>query len=388
MYSTQTSKIEKVRAMADGKWDVVFSAYPQLSTAMQRAPRQVPCPLTCNSKQTSTKFRLFRDWVETGGAYHNDEGPMPDGIDVIAWLEGSSKGEAMDHIIDILGGNITQISDDQVRWKQQEMQKAREQYCSEEERVARMNSVRAVATSSIPAAHSPEVHAYLRSRGLKGDFSKLPHDLRYSNHIRYPVSFREEGDNRSPWYSALIGTFVDAKENNCTLHRIFLQNGAKAPEKNNKLMMSPPWDIRGGHIKLDEPVVLHGENGELTGALIGYCEGIETALAIREATGIPMRPYFSATLLGMAEGVNVPGVAKENTIITIWADKDRSNAGQDTANKLAEKLTGEGYSVQLLLPEQEIPENSKSVDWLDVYRDYGADAFPVYATADVAIDCF
>ncbi|MCD9475786.1 hypothetical protein GLP21_12030 [Photobacterium carnosum] len=386
MYGQQSSKIEKVRALADGKWDVVFQSYPQLADAMCKAPRAVPCPVTTNSKRTSTKFRFFKDWIQTGGAYHNDEGAMPDGIDVISWLEGSSKGEAMNHIIDILGGNIGQVSDNQVRWKQQEMQKVREEHCSEEERAYRMNRVRVVAQSSIPAAHAPEVHAYLRSRGLKGDFSKLPHDLRYTNHIRYPVSLREEGDNRSPWYSALIGTFVDVKGNNCTLHRIFLNNGAKAQESNCKLMMSPPWDIRGGYIKLDQPATFTGEGG-VQCSVLGYCEGIETALAIREATGMPMRPYFSATLLGMAEGINVQGVNRENTIIIIWADKDVSNTGQNTANTLAEKLAGEGYSVQVMLPEQSIPQGEKSVDWLDVYRDYGADAFPIFLDEEFAVDC-
>lgn len=387
MYSASQSKVSKVRALADGKWDMVFGAYSQLNTAVQKAPRQVPCPVSAGAKASSTKFRLFKDWVQTGGAYHNEDGAMPDGIEVVAWLEGCSKSEAMDHIIEILGGDIKQVSDEQIRWKQQQMQKVREEYCSEEEKLQRMNRVRAVAKTTIAAADSPEVHAYLRSRGLKGDFSKLPKTLRYHNRLRYPTSFREEGDNRSPWYSAMLGTFRDKNGNNTSLHRIFLLNGQQAPEDKTKLLMSPPWDIRGGYIAMDDPIIFNGEDGEPM-AVIGYTEGIETALAVREGTGIPCRPHYSSSLLKLASGVCVQGIPRNRTIITIWADKDRSEDGQNRANELAERLTKEGYIVQVHIPHLDIPENAKSVDWLDVYVQEGSQGFPLELDASVAVDVF
>lgn len=387
MYSANQSKISKVRALADGNWDRVFSAYSQLSTAVNKAPRQVPCPTTTGSKSSSTKFRLFKDWVQTGGAYHNDEGAMPDGIEVVAWLERCSKSQAMDSIVSILGGDIRSVTNTHIQQKQQQMQTVREQYCSEEEKIERMNRVRAIAQTSIPAANAPEVHAYLKSRGLKGDFSKLPHSLRYHNRLRYPVSFREEGDKRDSWYSALIGTFKDKNGNNTSLHRTFLKNGQKAPESKTKLLMSPPWDIRGGYIDMDKPVIFTGEDNEPM-ALIGYCEGIETALAIREGTGIPMRPHYSSSLLKLASGIVVGGIPKSRTIITLWGDKDRSLDGQNTVKELAERLSKEGYIVQVHIPEMEIPANAKSVDWLDVYVQEGADGFPVELDKSVAVNAF
>lgn len=387
MFASGQSKISKVRSIADGKWDVVFSAYSQLNDAINKAPRQVPCPVTLGSKSTSTKFRLFKDWIQTGGAYHNDEGALPDGIEVITWLENCGKSEAMDRIVEILGGNINKVSDEQIRWKQQQMKTTRTEYCTEEEKMQRMNRVRGVAQSSIAAADSPELHAYLRGRGLKGDFSKLPEFIRYHNRLRYPTSFRQEGDNRSPWYSAMLGTFKDKDGNNCSLHRTYLQNGKKAPEDKTKLLMSPPWDIRGGYIAMDDPVVMETEENEDM-AIIGYCEGMETALAIREATGIPMRPHYSSSLLKLASGVVVAGIPKERTLITIWGDKDRSEDGQNTAYQLADKLSKEGYSVEVMIPQLEIPENAKSVDWLDVYVQEGASAFPLELDKSVAVDVF
>ena len=387
MYAPSQSKIMKVKALADGKWDSVFQAFPQLSDAVTKAPRQVPCPVTANQKANSTYFRLFKDWVQTGGGYHNGDGAMPDGIELVSWLEGCSKSEAMDQIIEILGGNITQVSDDQIRWKQEQIKKQRAEYCTPEEKTQRMNRVRGVAQSSIPAADSPELHAYLRSRGLKGDFSKLPQTLRYHNRLRYPTSFREEGDNRSPWYSAMLGTYKDANGNNCSLHRTFLQNGRKAPEDKTKLLMSPPWDIRGGYIAMDDPVVIKNEIGEDM-AVIGFSEGIETALAIREAAGIPMRPHYSSSLLRYAKGVIVPGIPNSRVLHLIFADKDRSEDGQNTANALAERLISEGFAAEVWIPKKEIPENAKSVDWLDVYVEDGADAFELLMDPENAVDVF
>ena len=386
MYSQNTSKVTKVRALADGKWDIVFSAYSQLNTAISKAPRQVPCPVSYGNKSSSTKFRLFRDWVQTGGAYHNDNGAMPDGIEVVAWLENCSKSQAMDSIIGILGGDISSVSNKDIQIKNIQMKKVSEEYCSEEDKVNRMNRVRAVARTTIPAANAPEIHSYLRNRGLKGDFNKLPNSLRYHSRLRYPSSFREEGDNRSPWYSALLGTFKDKDGHNTTLHRTFLLNGQKAPENNTKLIMSPPFDIRGGYIDMDQPVVFEVE-GEKR-ALIGYCEGIETALAIREATGVPMRPHYSSSLLKMARGISVSGIPKRRTYILLWGDKDRSMDGQNTVNELAERFAKEGFVPIVYVPEMDIPENSKSVDWLDVYVNHGAEGFPVELDKSVAVDVF
>ncbi|BEI26279.1 toprim domain-containing protein [Vibrio cholerae] len=387
MYAQGQSKIEKVRAIADGKWDIVFGAFPQLSTAIKKAPQQVPCPVSPNAKKSSTQFRFFKDWVQTGGAYHNKDGAMPDGIEVVSWIEGCSKSEAMDTIVSILGGDISSVSDEQIRWKQQQMQQAREQYCDEEEKLKRMNRVRGVAQTSIPAAQAPELHAYLRSRGLKGDFSKLPNTIRYHNRLRYPTSFREEGDNRNPWYSAMLGTFRDKDGKNCSLHRTFLSNGKKAPENKTKLLMSPPWDIRGGYIAMDDPIVYEAEDG-LDLAIIGYCEGMETALAIREATGIPMRPHYSSSLLKLASGIVVQGVPKHRTLITLWGDNDRSGDGQSTVHELGERLREEGYLVEVFVPDYEIPEGKSSVDWLDVYVEEGAVGFPIELSESVGINAF
>jgi putative DNA primase/helicase len=101
-----------------------------------------------------------------------------------------------------------------------------------------------------------------------------------------------------------------------------------------------------------------------------------------------MRPHYSSSLLRLASGVVVNGIPKSRTVIILWGDKDRSEDGQNTVNQLAERLTKEGYIVQVHIPEMDIPANAKSVDWLDVYVQQGPEGFPVELDETVAVDVF
>ncbi|WED79131.1 hypothetical protein [Aeromonas allosaccharophila] len=69
---------------AHGGWGSVFQHYPSVMVAANRALSQVPCPFTGNGK---TKFRLYKDWEQTGAGYHNDFGRIATGIDMIMKLE-------------------------------------------------------------------------------------------------------------------------------------------------------------------------------------------------------------------------------------------------------------------------------------------------------------
>lgn len=88
------------------------------------------------------------------------------------------------------------------------------------------------------------------------------------------------------------------------------------------------------------------------GKPLALAEGIETALAVHEATGWPAWACVSATGL---ERVALPPEAKE---VVICADHDQ--AGLEAARKLAHRLLGEGRRVRLAVP----PVAGK--DWLDV----------------------
>lgn len=85
---------------------------------------------------------------------------------------------------------------------------------------------------------------------------------------------------------------------------------------------------------------------------LALCEGIETALAVREATGWPVWACVSA---GGLAAVQLPPEALE---VVICADHDP--AGLEAARKLARRLLSEGRKVRLATPPVQ------GQDWLDV----------------------
>ena len=54
--------------------------------------------------------------------------------------------------------------------------------------------------------------------------------------------------------------------------------------------------------------------------------------------------------------------------IIIGADKDRSGAGQASAEKLGRRFAGTGWEVKISSPPMKIPEGSSGVDWLDYLK--------------------
>ena len=95
------------------------------------------------------------------------------------------------------------------------------------------------------------------------------------------------------------------------------------------------------------------------GKPLAIAEGIETALAVREMTGLPAWSAINSTML---ETVRLPESIKS---VIIFADLDRSETGKRAADKLAKRLVNEGRQVQISYPPISIPENLKGVDWLD-----------------------
>ena len=75
-------------------------------------------------------------------------------------------------------------------------------------------------------------------------------------------------------------------------------------------------------------------------ATMGLTEGIETAIAVHKATGMP-----------------------------VWADRD--TAGRDAAVAAAERFREEGRTVEVRYPRLD-----RKSDWNDVLREQGVEGFP------------
>jgi putative DNA primase/helicase len=132
---------------------------------------------------------------------------------------------------------------------------------------------------------------------------------------------------------------------------------------------APQMNLLGLHLTILEPDGLGRKEKKLTkgskpkggairlypleeGQPLALAEGIETALAVREATGWPVWATIAAPFM---KEVVVPHEVKE---VVIAADHDQT--GIDAAKSLARRLIREGRRVRLAVPSVE------GEDWLDV----------------------
>lgn len=116
---------------------------------------------------------------------------------------------------------------------------------------------------------------YLRNRGL----SLVPPMLRMHPGLHY----RDLDGNRSGPFPTLISPVVDAQGRGICLHRVYLTpDGKKAPVGEPKKLMSHPNDVptQGSAVRLFRYT-----------DTLAVAEGIETAIAVTEATRIPCWAY-------------------------------------------------------------------------------------------------
>jgi hypothetical protein len=200
------------------------------------------------------------------------------------------------------------------------------------------------------------VDEYLVKRGLPpGVVNDLSIDV-----IRlHPALPYHDGDcNYRGNFPATVAMVSDVHGRGITLHRTYLDReesgklrlGADLPAKK---LMTPrhPGATKGASIKLAP-----------AGSVLGMAEGIETALAVRAATGQPCWSAVSATGL---EAVILPESVRT---VHVWADNDVSRVGRTSADALAARLHEEGRTVYVHEPEE------IGADWLDAYRAAGPEA--------------
>lgn len=354
--------IGDVRERARGQWDAILLALcPDLGPALEKPGMHVDCIF----HDGKNDFRVFRDVAETGGAICSC-GQWGDGFNLIRHYHGVDLPEAIAMVSAQLGepmvrasvstarrrSNVRQIDDARKR------QEARNQ----------IEKVRKTWASSLPANHpdAAPLRKYLVRRGI--NLQEIPSMLRL--HPALPYFERDEETGRMVRLGttpAMIALVLDARGLPIALHRTYLDfEGNKAPVADPKKMTMIPEGrhVTGGAIRLVEP-----------GPILNIAEGIETALAVMEATGIPTWPSISASLM---KSVVVPDHVEA---VCFWADKDRKKpdgtegAGQKAAYEAAERLRAMGIRAGVMVPPLDIPENGKGVDWLDVKNRLGIEAF-------------
>jgi putative DNA primase/helicase len=190
-----------------------------------------------------------------------------------------------------------------------------------------------------PITKADPVDTYLRRRGITLPLAESPSVLRYHPHLLY----RREDGHRT-YHPTMLARVDDPSGRAVTLHRTYLAlHGRKADVTSPKKLMSPaiPGATRGAAIRL-----------YAAGEILAVTEGIETALAVRLATGLPV---WAATCAGGMERLIVP---PEVNLVVICADNNA--AGLAAARTLARRLLAEQRRVKILTPD------TPGADWADL----------------------
>lgn len=201
-------------------------------------------------------------------------------------------------------------------------------------------------------ASAPEqkpLQLYLQRRAIADVDESFLKDLRFERRF-----FDCESRQRHP---AMLAAVRDVSGQLVTVHRTLLTgDGRKADVDVPKRLMRLPDDrtINGCAIRIGEP---H--------EVLAVAEGIETALSVVVATGLPCWACICAHGL---EAVEIPDSVRE---VLIVADKDRSLTGERAAQVLAERLKERGVTTRVMTIREEIPETDKGIDFNDLLCRYG-----------------
>ncbi|MES1933237.1 phage P4 alpha zinc-binding domain-containing protein [Salinisphaera shabanensis T35B1] len=349
----QKLDVRHVASVAENNWAEIFKVLaPDLEDAIARPGRHGPCPLHGGTDG----FRLFRDVHKTGGGICNQCGPFADGFALIQSLNGWRFRETLEAVAACVGiersdsRNIPPVR----------RRRFRENEATHDAAQAR-RKLRQVWEASV-SLHDPSaepLRRYLSSRG------QLQMALSNSKVIRFHpgLPYYDEDHVLLGHFPAMVSLVRDRTGEAGSIHRTYLtQDGQKADVPKAKKLMVPhygPGTLGGGAIPLNEH---HG--------MLGLAEGIETALSVTLATGIPTWSCVSATMLERFE-------PPENVhTIIVWADKDLSGAGQKAAASLKLRMWELGKTCCIMSPPGEVPEGSKSIDWNDVLLRKGVSGFP------------
>jgi putative DNA primase/helicase len=332
-----------VRRFAGGCWaDVLGALAPALTPALSRPGRHVPCPVHGGTDG----FRLFRDVDQTGGGVCNTCGTFHDGFALLMWVNRWTFPEALNAVAHELGTTDTRVPES----RRVQTRRPRPKERNRESVIEALNRVWQQSLDPADRRAAP-LQAYLRRRGLSG--AELDNKVvRFHPALGYWRKNDHNGIELAGRYPAMVALVTDAGGAPVTVHRTYITpDGRKAPvPAPKKLMGYPGHRLVGGAIRLFDP-----------GTVLGIAEGIETALAVHLRTGMPVWAAVSANLL---ERLEPP---PKTSLVVIWADRDRSGAGEAAAVSLRKRLLRRGIMVAVHLPPGRIPAGAKGVDWADVW---------------------
>lgn len=241
------------------------------------------------------------------------------------------------------------------------MSKAQEQLFSAEKAQLNRQLAGAIRSRWLNAlrfdASDPEqkpLQLYLKRRAIADVDESFMKDLRFERRF-FDCESRQ-------WHPAMLAAVRDVSGQLVTVHRTLLAgDGHKADVNVPKHLMRLPEGrtITGCAIRFGEP---HD--------VLALAEGIETALSVVVATGLPCWACICAHGL---EVVEIPDGVRE---VLIFADKDRSCTGERSAQELCRRLQAQGIEAAIEAVPLNIPRAEKGIDWNDVLVRMGPSGFP------------
>ena len=360
-----------------GQWDRVMShILPEMATAISKGPKQhVECVLfnhEANSGGTSRikKMRITERFADscsvicTCTKHEKVSGP----IGLVMAVRGCDFKTARQMIFDYAG--VRTLDDARTRTYTEPDPRPAPPPDPEEERKKQEAIERTkmrisrIWEETIALDHPQAMPArmWLKRRGVWPPKGATPFsDLRLHRGLGMYQPDEKTGELKlAGEFPTLIGMMRDREGRTRGINRTYMTpNGLKPAgyEDCCRKVYAPDINLitRGSAVKLDDPV-----NG-----ILNLAEGIETALAVRSLTGLPVWATLTANNL---ESVDIPSYVK---VVTVWADKDRSNTGQNAADALVTRLRNEGFRAVALLPPTTVPEDAKGIDWNDLLLMWG-----------------
>lgn len=327
----------EMKRRMQGRWLSAFNALaPALSQAVSQVGQNVPCPISGGTDG----FRLFKDANFTGGGVKQSERVIPEGIDMLMWVNNWSFPEAYDALLEWLDGNSVQPGPIYLPDTKPMDETALRAWLNR------------IWREALPLDHtlSYPARAYFSYRRVLRSASAA-RDIRFHPNLNY----KGKGGILLGTYPAIICLVRNNNGAPVGIHRTFITKGGLKVElgegrKARKLSPTVSKETKGRLIRTSSPV-----NG-----ILGVAEGLETALSVYEARSFPVWSGLSNTML--QSFVPPSGV---HTVLN-FLDKDRNKASENSAVIVQKNLSARGIRVINLLPPAPILDTDpKGVDWAD-----------------------
>jgi len=303
---------EKLKSECCGRWPGIFDHFGvEIGTG-----KHCPCP-SCGG---TDRFRF--DGFDNNGSYICNQCGAGDGFSLLMKVRGWDFIETIKQVSEVVG--MVEISE-----------------TKEQKVVDPAIALRQLYISSKKLEPGDQVSKYLRSRGLV----LTPKDIMFC-----PECYESDTKKKMP---AMIAIIKNKTGDAIGMHRTYLNGNKKAEIPSPKKMMPPKNPLNGCAVRLFDPKDKMFESEKL-----GVAEGVETAMAAAQLSGIATWACLSTSLL---ESFEPPEGIKE---IVIFGDCDANFAGQKSAYILANRLYLKDYLVEV-----EIPKSGDYNDELDRLTD-------------------